>query len=101
MNKCKDDTTRDILIRVDTEVQGMRREMTERFDKVDHRLERGDEDLKKHGEEMVRLDGCQKSAKRELREHKERHNRRDGILISILGIVLAVILGVAKLVGGI
>lgn len=97
----REDTSRDILIRVDTQVQGMRAEMTDRFDKVDKRLERGDADLKEHGKDIVRLEGAQKSTSGELREHKESHTRRNGILMSVIAIMVTVILAVAKYVGGI
>ncbi len=100
MEEGREDTSRDLLIQVVTEVKGMRAEMTGRFNKVDKRLERGDDDLEAHGKDIVRIDGDHKSTKRELGEHKDNHNRRDGILISAVGIIVGVILAVAKLVGG-
>lgn len=101
MEQGREESARDLMIRVATEVKGMRREMSERFDKVDRRLEKGDDDLEEHGKDIVRIDGDHKSTKRELGEHKDNHNRRDGILISAVGIIVGVILAVAKLVGGI
>jgi hypothetical protein len=100
MDRCED-TTRDILIRVDTQVQGMRAEMTDRFDKVDKRLERGDSDLREHGKEIVRLDESQKSTSGEMKDHKAGHRRRDGIIMFVVGIMVTVILAVAKYVGGV